>query len=86
MKKQVSTEAILEIPFDQLQHPNHINPELYKKYFTFFEYSPVALWIEDFSEAKNFINKLVKENNTDVQTYILKHPGIIAKLASLVVI
>jgi len=86
MKKQVSTEAILENPFDQIQNSNPIKPELYKKYFTFFEYSPVALWIEDFSEAKKYINKLVKEANTDIHSYITNHPEIIKKIASLVII
>ena len=54
------------------------------KYFSFFEYAPIALIIEDFTETKKFINSLVQENNTDLKTYILKNPEIIPKLISLV--
>ena len=56
------------------------------EYFTFFEHAPIALWIEDFSEAKKYMDSLVKKYNTDLKTYINNNPTIIPKLASLVAI
>ncbi len=54
------------------------------KYFSFFEYAPIALVIEDFTDAKKYISTIVKNNNTDLKTYIQKKPEIIPKLISLV--
>ena len=52
-------------------------------YFNFFEYAPIALWIEDFSKAKLFIEKKIKEQNTDLITLLNKNPHYIPELASL---
>ncbi|UMB53164.1 PAS domain S-box protein [Lutibacter sp. A64] len=52
-------------------------------YFSFFEYSPIALVIEDFSEAKEFIKSIVLENNVDIKTYIENNPMVISKILSL---
>jgi PAS domain S-box-containing protein len=57
-----------------------------KKYFTFFENTPISLWIEDFSEAKKQVDALVKESNTDIKTYITNNPEILTKLTSLVTV
>ncbi|WP_082703880.1 PAS domain S-box protein [Lutibacter profundi] len=57
-----------------------------KKYFTFFENAPIALMVEDFSKLKTHIEKVVKENNTDVISYINENPSVISKLASLIII
>jgi PAS domain S-box-containing protein len=57
-----------------------------KKYFTFFENAPISLWIEDFSKVKKHIDALVKENNTDIKTYITGNPEILTKLTSLVTV
>lgn len=62
------------------------NSEVTKKYFTFFEYAPISLWIEDFSEVKKQIDALVKESNTDIKTYITNNPDTLTKLASLVTV
>ncbi|WP_372745034.1 PAS domain S-box protein [Lutibacter sp.] len=53
-------------------------------YFSFFEYAPIALFIEDFSQAKLLIEKKLKEYNTDLSTLLTKHPSIVEELASLV--
>lgn len=55
-------------------------------YFTFFEYTPISLWIEDFSKAKKHIDKLVANNNTDIKNYIETNPDIIPELALLVTV
>jgi len=53
-------------------------------YFTFFEQAPVALWVEDFSKAKLFLDKIAKENNTDIKSYIAENPKFIKKLIDLI--
>jgi len=55
-------------------------------YFSFFEYAPIALVIEDFTETKKFINSKIKKNNTTVAEYIKNNPKIVSKLISLVTI
>jgi PAS domain S-box-containing protein len=54
------------------------------KYFSFFEYAPIALVIEDFSEAKKYISTIAHENNTNIETYINNNPKVIPHLISLV--
>ncbi|KUO67692.1 MAG: hypothetical protein APF83_05705 [Lutibacter sp. BRH_c52] len=60
------------------------NSLVHKKYFTFFEYAPISLWIEDFSEVKKKIDVLVKEGNTNIKTFITENPETLTKLASLI--
>lgn len=62
------------------------NSAVAKKYFTFFEYAPISLWIEDFSEVKKKIDVLVKEGSTDIKTYITNNPDTLTKLASLITV
>lgn len=58
--------------------------DLRDKYFTFFEYAPIALWIEDFSEVKNYVEKEISENNLDIKSFITDNSKVIEKLSSLV--
>jgi PAS domain S-box-containing protein len=53
-------------------------------YYTFFEQAPVALWVEDFSKAKLFIEKVAKENNTDVKSFLAENPKFINQLIDLI--
>jgi len=55
-----------------------------EKYFSFFEHAPIALWIEDFSEAKKYMDSLIKKHNTNIKSYIKNNPDVIPKLTSLV--
>lgn len=53
-------------------------------YITFFEQTPVALWVEDFSKAKLYIEKVALENNTDIKSFVSENPKIIKKLIDLI--
>ncbi|MDO9594086.1 MAG: PAS domain S-box protein [Lutibacter sp.] len=53
-------------------------------YFTFFEQAPVALWVEDFSKAKLFLEKNAKEKNTDIKSFIAENPKFIKQLIDLI--
>lgn len=53
-------------------------------YVAFFEQTPVALWVEDFSKAKLYIEKVANENNTDVKSFVAKNPKFIKKLIDLI--
>ena len=53
-------------------------------YFTFFEDAPIAIWVEDFSEAKNEVSKIIAKKNTTINNLITENPEIIVELVSLV--
>jgi len=57
-----------------------------KKYYNFFENAPVALFIEDLSQIKGFIENAAKENNTDFKTYLNNNKEILKSLHRLVII
>jgi signal transduction histidine kinase/CheY-like chemotaxis protein len=49
-----------------------------------FEQSPIAIWDEDFSEVKKYIDALTTGGITDFRDYFEKHEDELQKLASLV--
>ena len=53
-------------------------------YFTFFEDAPIAIWVEDFSEAKKEVAKKTANKNTTLSNLLIGNPEIIVELASLV--
>ena len=53
-------------------------------YFTFFEQAPVALWVEDFSKAKLYIEKVAKENNNDIKSFLATNPKLVKNLIDLI--
>ena len=57
-----------------------------KKYFDFFEHAPVALFIEDLSKLKQFIEQKAEENNTDIESFLKNSSEIVEELHSLIVI
>ncbi|MDP3312773.1 PAS domain S-box protein [Lutibacter sp.] len=59
---------------------------LFEKYVIFFEYSPISLWIEDFSQVKAYITQCIGNQKLDVQAYLKKNPSILPTLVSKVVI
>ncbi len=58
-----------------------------ERYRILFEDSPLAIWEEDFSKAKKYIDALKKQENfTDIRTYLNKYPNEIAHIASMVTV
>ncbi len=55
-----------------------------ERYQNLFENSPISLWEEDFSEAKDFIDELKHSGVVDLRQYFVLHPEIIQHCASLV--
>ena len=53
-------------------------------YFTFFEDAPIAIWVEDFSEAKKVAEAKTANKNTTLSNLLIGNPEIILELASLV--
>jgi len=51
------------------------------RYRSLFENSPVAIWVEDFSEVKTYIDKLRAEGITDFASYFEAHPGTVKECA-----
>ncbi|MBN2323360.1 MAG: PAS domain S-box protein [Spirochaetes bacterium] len=58
--------------------------ESQKRYFSLFEYSPIALWQEDFSEVKKHLDKLKKHGVKHIEQYLENHPEIVKECVSLV--
>jgi PAS domain S-box-containing protein len=54
------------------------------RYRRLFEKSPISLWEEDFSEAKQFIDNLRISGISDFRTYFDNHPEAVAECASLI--
>jgi len=44
------------------------------EYKNLFEYSPISMWLEDFSEIKKKIDLLKKEGIDDIEKYLHNHP------------
>ena len=55
-------------------------------YFSYFNMAPLAIWVEDLSIAKAYLEKKVLEHATNVETYLLENPEIVDELAEMVVI
>ena len=53
-------------------------------YWSFFEFSPISLWIEDFSLAEKRIEELSRASNISISDYLKSYPEVISELASLV--
>lgn len=53
-------------------------------HYNLFEHSPIALWEEDFSDVKNYINDLRAAGVTDLETWGQAHPESIAHCLQLV--
>ena len=84
MRKKVATETNFTNSQSKLQDSNKTKLEIKNKYFRFFEYAPIALWIEDFSEVKNYVEKGIKESNLDIKSFVENNNTLIQKLTSLV--
>ena len=53
-------------------------------YQNIFDYSPISLWEEDFSDIKNYLNELVEKGVKDLNAYFEKNPDEILYCAGLV--
>ena len=54
------------------------------RYRSLFEFSPLPLWEEDFSEVKKRLDILKKEGVTDFRAYLDEHAGLVRECVSLV--
>jgi diguanylate cyclase (GGDEF)-like protein len=46
-----------------------------------FEFSPISLWVEDFSEVRSALNALRQQGICDIKVYLEKNPGFVQQLA-----
>ncbi len=58
--------------------------DLESRYLTLFEDSPVSLWEEDFSEVKQYIDRLREQGISDIRRYFEEHAEEIWNCAQLV--
>ncbi|MBL8050905.1 MAG: PAS domain S-box protein, partial [Anaerolineales bacterium] len=59
-----------------------INSE--EQYRSLFEDSPIALWVEDFSEVKAHLDQLKESGIVDMHAYIREHPEFVSECTNLV--
>jgi class 3 adenylate cyclase/HAMP domain-containing protein len=62
----------------------HMLEENEKKYRALFEYSPLSLWQEDFSEAKTYLGNLIEGGVQDLREYFHDHPEEVTKCLSMI--
>ncbi|MEK7328142.1 MAG: PAS domain-containing protein, partial [Chloroflexota bacterium] len=55
-----------------------------RRYRILFEDSPVAIWEEDFSEVKKYLDALKQQGITDFKTYFTDHPEAVLECARLI--
>jgi PAS domain S-box-containing protein len=55
-----------------------------RKYRQLFEYSPISLWEEDFSEVKKRLDQLGNETSGDLKEYLIARPDLVNELSGLV--
>lgn len=53
-------------------------------YRSLFENAPAALWVEDFSDVKHYLNHLRKSGVDDLEAYFKANPGAVAECAARV--
>ena len=79
--KFVSTQVALAIEYKRgevaLQRSND-------RYHGLFENSPISLWEEDFSGAKLILDSLKQDGITDLRSYLIAHPEVVAHCAKQV--
>ena len=49
-----------------------------------FEFSPISIWEEDFSDVKDFLDQLKREGVDDLKTFLNDNPDMVNKAAGLV--
>ena len=54
------------------------------RYRSLFENSPVALWEQDMSQVKSYLDELRDQGITDLQAYFESHPEVVMKCLSLI--
>ncbi len=89
MKKEVGIKTTLIDSADQIKSLEKTIKKLLKeneKHLTFFENAPIALWIEDFSAVKKYVESEAEKLHTTIESFIKTTPNIIQKLETLVVI
>jgi len=55
-----------------------------KRYKSIFEYSPISLWEEDFSQVKSYIENLRASGIRDFKAYFKEHPEAVDKCIEMV--
>ena len=57
-----------------------------KRFQSIFEYSPVSIWEEDFSEVRDFLYGLQRSGIEDIPGYLDEHPELLPRFADMIII
>jgi diguanylate cyclase (GGDEF)-like protein/PAS domain S-box-containing protein len=55
-------------------------------YRDLFEFAPISLWEEDYSQVKCYLNKLRKAGVTDLHVYLDEHPEVVTECMACIVV
>ena len=55
-------------------------------YRVLFEFAPISLWEEDYSQVKCYLNELRKSGVTDLHDYLDEHPEVVTECMALIVV
>ncbi|MBC8507776.1 MAG: diguanylate cyclase [Chloroflexi bacterium] len=77
----VSTQVALAIEYKRSEVALQLSND---RYHGLFENSPISLWEEDFSGAKQILDSLRREGVTDFRSYLASHPEVVAQCANQV--
>ena len=55
-----------------------------ERYRSLFEDSPIALWEEDFSAVKDYLDRAIEEQGDNMESYLSEHPEEIVKCSEMV--
>lgn len=80
----MSKREELEQQIEDYKHVLARLRESEEKYRTLFESSPISLWEEDFSDLKRYVDSLGFTSEQELSDYLLAHPQVAKKCASLV--
>lgn len=53
------------------------------RYRDIFEKSPISLWIEDFTQVKEYLDQIKQTGIEDLETYFVDHPEALGQIVSL---
>ncbi len=51
-----------------------------ERYRDVFEEVPISVWVEDWSDVKAIVDRLVKEGVSDLRAYLIEHPEVVSQL------
>ncbi|HNJ12634.1 MAG TPA: PAS domain S-box protein, partial [Anaerolineales bacterium] len=66
------------------KHSEDALRESEENFHSLFEDSPIAIWLEDFSQLKKYLDRLREQGITNIKNYLIEHPAELEQLSGMV--